>query len=70
MSNTSYITETRRGTRAGVAEGSVRICVTLKEATFNALRDRAAGCGHTLSGEAALLIEKGLPALTQAERVA
>lgn len=60
MSNTSYMTANRKGTRAGCADGSVRICVTLSEATFLALRDRAAGRAHTLSGEAALLIEEKL----------
>jgi hypothetical protein len=58
MSNTSYMTANRRGTRAGCADGRVRICVTLKEETFVALRDRAAARSHTLSGEAAILIEK------------
>lgn len=43
MSNTSYVTGRRNGTRAGCADGRVRICVTLKEETFLALRDRAAG---------------------------
>lgn len=60
MSNTSYMTSRRNGTRAGCADGSVRICITLSEETFRALRDRAAGRAHTLSGEAALLIEERL----------
>jgi hypothetical protein len=60
MSNTSYITAKRNGTRAGVAEGRTRICITLSEEVFLALRDRAAGRAHTLSGEAALIIEQKL----------
>jgi hypothetical protein len=54
------MTARRNGTRAGCADGRVRICVTLTEETFLALRERASGRAHTLSGEAALLIEERL----------
>lgn len=58
MSNTSYITSRRNGTRAGCADGRVRLSVTLTDETFQWLRDRAAGQAHTLSGEVALIIER------------
>jgi hypothetical protein len=65
LSNTSYITGRRQGTRAGVAPGSVRICVTLSEQAFKALRARAEAAHHTLSGEAALIVSD---AVAPAER--
>lgn len=58
MSNTTHLTSKRSGTRAGCADGRVRISITLTDEVFNALRDRAAGRGHSLSGEAAILIEQ------------
>jgi hypothetical protein len=57
MGNTSYITDRRVGTRAGCADGRVRIAVTLSEAVFQALKARAVKNNHSLSGEAANLIE-------------
>ena len=60
MSNVTYMASRRSGTRAGVAPGRVRICVTLTEETFEALRTRADANHHGLSGEAALIIEETL----------
>lgn len=60
MSYSTYIVSRRNGTRSGVAPGSVRVCVTLKEPTFLALRDRADAQHHTLSGEAADILAREL----------
>lgn len=56
MSNVSYMASRRQGTRAGVAPGSVRISVTLKESVFLALRARADASAHAVAGEAADII--------------
>lgn len=58
MSNTSYLAETRTGTRS--AAGSVRLSVTLKDEVFVALRARAAASAHTVAGEAADIIATAL----------
>lgn len=60
MSNETYIVSRRNGGRAGCAPGRVRICITLKEETFLALRDQADAAHHTLSGEAAEILTRDL----------
>jgi hypothetical protein len=60
MGYESYTTARRQGTRAGVAPGSVRLCVTIKEDVFLALRERAVASTHTLSGEAADILTREL----------
>lgn len=68
MSNITHMASRRNGTRAGMAPGSVRICVTLSEQTFRALQACADAAHHSLSGEAAEAIERDLgltPALKE-----
>lgn len=56
MSNTTYMASIRNGTRAGCADGRVRISITLTEETFLALRERADANHRGLSGEASELL--------------
>ena len=59
MSN-SYIVSRRKGSAVGCAEDSVRVSITMKRETFQALQRRAAEAHHTLSGEAALIVADAL----------
>lgn len=70
MRYTIYTASRRNGTRAGVALGSVRFSVTLKETTFTALRSRADASHRGLSGEAADIIELAVAAPEAGERAA
>jgi hypothetical protein len=58
MSNTTCMASIRNGTRAGCAPCRVRVSVTLKEETFQALRARADAAHRGLSGQAAVEIER------------
>ena len=62
MSNETYIVSRRKGSRVGCADGSVRVSVTLKQGTFEALRRRADAAHHTLSGELAFIADAAIGA--------